>query len=95
MPQISVIVPVYQAEAYLDSCIQSILSQTFTDWELILVDDGSPDCCPALCDAYAAGDSRVRVIHKPNGPTRDRLLLGTMAWPKLRESGSVLWTRMI
>ena len=66
-PEISVIVPVYKVEQYLNDCIDSILAQTFTDFELILVDDGSPDNCPALCDAAAAKDSRIRVIHKPNG----------------------------
>ena len=66
-PEISIIVPVYQVEKYLNECIDSILAQTFTDFELILVDDGSPDNCPALCDAAAARDDRVRVIHKPNG----------------------------
>lgn len=63
-PEISIIVPVYQVEKYLNECIDSILAQTFTDFELILVDDGSPDNCPALCDAAAKRDSRVRVIHK-------------------------------
>ena len=66
-PEISIIVPVYQVEKYLNECIDSILAQTFTDFELILVDDGSPDNCPALCDAAAEKDSRVRVIHKING----------------------------
>ena len=66
MPEISVIVPVYKAEAYLHACIDSILSQTFSDFELILVDDGSPDNCGAICDDYAARDSRVRVIHQKN-----------------------------
>lgn len=66
-PIISVIVPVYQAEAFLDQCLQSMLAQTERDFELLLIDDGSPDNSPALCDAYAARDSRVRVIHKPNG----------------------------
>ena len=66
-PEISIIVPVYQVEKYLSECIDSILAQTFTDFELILVDDGSPDNCPALCDAAAKRDSRVRVIHKQNG----------------------------
>ena len=66
MPEISVIVPVYRAEAYLHACIDSILSQTFSDFELILVDDGSPDGCGAICDDYAARDSRVRVIHQEN-----------------------------
>ena len=66
-PEISIIVPVYKTEKYLNECIDSILAQTFTDFEVILVDDGSPDNCPALCDAAAAKDSRIRVIHKPNG----------------------------
>ena len=65
-PEISVIVPVYKVEKYLNECIDSILAQTFTDFELILVDDGSPDGCPALCDAAAAKDSRIRVIHQQN-----------------------------
>lgn len=67
MPEISVIVPVYKVETYLRRCIDSILAQTFTDFELILVDDGSPDGCPAICDKYAEKDARVRVIHKENG----------------------------
>ena len=66
MPEIRVIVPVYRAEAYLHACIDSILSQTFSGFELILVDDGSPDNCGAICDDYAARDSRVRVIHQEN-----------------------------
>ena len=66
-PEISVIVPVYKVEKYLNECIDSILAQTFTDFELILVDDGSPDNCPAMCDAAAEKDDRIRVIHKPNG----------------------------
>lgn len=60
----SVIVPVYGVEKYLDECVRSILSQTYTDFELILVDDKSPDSCPEMCDAYAKEDGRVRVIHK-------------------------------
>ena len=66
-PKISVIVPVYKAEKYLRRCIDSILAQTFTDFELILVNDGSPDNCGAICDEYAAKDSRIRVFHKENG----------------------------
>lgn len=66
-PALSIIVPVYRVEQYLTECIDSILAQTFTDWELILVDDGSPDGSGAICDRYAARDSRIRVIHKPNG----------------------------
>ena len=67
MPTISVIVPVYKVEPYLHRCVDSILAQTFTDFELILVDDGSPDNCPAICDEYAKKDSRVHVIHQKNG----------------------------
>lgn len=67
MPQISVIVPVYKVEKYIDRCVQSILGQTYADFELILVDDGSPDNSPAMCDAWAGQDSRIRVIHKENG----------------------------
>ena len=66
-PELSIIVPIYKVEKYLDECIQSILGQTFTDLELILVDDGSPDACPQMCDAAAEQDSRVRVIHQKNG----------------------------
>lgn len=66
-PLLSIIVPVYKVENYLPKCIDSILAQTFTDFELILVDDGSPDNCPALCDATAEKDARVRVIHQKNG----------------------------
>lgn len=67
MPQISVIVPVYKVEKYLKRCIDSILSQSFSDFELILVDDGSPDKCSTICDNYMEIDKRVRVIHKDNG----------------------------
>lgn len=64
---ISVIVPVYNVEPYLRECIESILGQTYRDFELILVDDGSPDNCGAICDEYAARDPRIRVIHQENG----------------------------
>lgn len=67
MPTISVIVPVYKVEPYLRRCVDSILGQTYTDFELILVDDGSPDSCGAICDEYAEKDARVRVIHQENG----------------------------
>jgi len=66
-PAISIIVPVYKAEDYLKDCIDSILGQTFTDFELILVDDGSPDRSGEICDTYAELDQRIRVIHKNNG----------------------------
>lgn len=66
MPEISVIVPVYRAEKYLHACVGSILSQTFSDFELFLVNDGSPDGCGAICDDYARKDSRIQVIHQEN-----------------------------
>lgn len=67
MAMISVIVPVYKVERYICRCVDSILDQTFSDFELILVDDGSPDHCGEICDAYAAKDSRIHVIHQENG----------------------------
>lgn len=67
MAEISVIVPVYKVEKYLSRCVESILAQTFQDYELILVDDGSPDRCGQMCDSYADKDSRIRVIHRENG----------------------------
>lgn len=68
---ISIIVPIYKVEPYLRDCIDSILAQTYDNIEVILVDDGSPDGCPRICDEYAARDARVRVIHKPNGGLSD------------------------
>ena len=64
---ISIIVPIYNIKKFLPCCIDSILAQTFTEWELILVDDGSKDTCGSICDEYATKDGRIRVIHKPNG----------------------------
>lgn len=64
---ISIIVPVYKVEEFLDNCIKSIIDQTFKNIEIILVDDGSPDQCPQLCDEWAVKDPRIRVIHKKNG----------------------------
>lgn len=69
--KISIIVPVYKVEAFLDRCVQSIANQTYRNLEIILVDDGSPDDCPAICDAWAAKDNRVKVIHKTNGGLSD------------------------
>jgi glycosyltransferase involved in cell wall biosynthesis len=66
MPVVSIIVPVYKVEKYLHRCLDSILAQTFIDFECVLVDDGSPDNCPAICDEYAKKDSRIIVIHKEN-----------------------------
>ena len=67
MAEISVIIPVYKVEKYLHRCVDSILNQSFRDFDLILVDDGSPDNCGVICDEYAAKDSRVHVIHQANG----------------------------
>lgn len=67
LPFVSIIVPVYRTKEYLDQCVQSLRSQSYSNLEIILVDDGSPDECPALCDAYAVQDERIRVIHKENG----------------------------
>ena len=69
--KISVIVPVYKVEPYLDKCIASIVNQTYRNLEIILVDDGSPDNCPAMCDAWSEKDSRIRAIHKANGGLSD------------------------
>lgn len=71
MSKISVIVPVYKVEKYLNRCVDSILNQTFKDFELILVDDGSPDNCPVICDEYASKYDFVHVIHKENGGLSD------------------------
>lgn len=73
---ITVIVPVYKVEAYLDRCVQSIVDQSYQKLEVILVDDGSPDKCPALCDAWAERDPRIRVIHKENGGLSDARNVG-------------------
>lgn len=66
-PLVSIIVPVYKVEKYLRTCIDSVISQTYYHWELILVDDGSPDKCPQICDDYAQRDCRVIVLHSKNG----------------------------
>ena len=70
-PLVSVIVPIYKVENYLRECVNSIISQSYKNLEIILVDDGSPDKCPEICDEYALKDSRIRVIHKPNGGLSD------------------------
>ncbi len=67
MNKISIIVPVYNVEKYLDRCVESIVSQTYENLEIILVDDGSPDNCPQMCDDWAKKDERIRVVHKTNG----------------------------
>ncbi|MDF2545101.1 MAG: glycosyl transferase [Herbinix sp.] len=69
--KVSVIIPIYKVELYIRRCIESIIAQTYHNLEIILVDDGSPDNCPFICDEYARIDQRIRVIHKPNGGLSD------------------------
>lgn len=71
MPVISIVVPVYKVEKYLDRCVTSLVRQTYQKLEIILVDDGSPDTCPRMCDEWAKRDSRIRVLHKSNGGLGD------------------------
>ena len=66
-PLVSIIIPVYNVEKYLEKCIASVVNQTYTNLEIILIDDGSPDNCPAICDQWQAKDSRIKVIHQQNG----------------------------
>ncbi|MBY9080233.1 glycosyltransferase [Paenibacillus sp. HN-1] len=70
-PEISIIVPFYNVENYIRKCVESILAQSFKDFELILIDDGSPDNCSAICEEYAARDERIKLMHKPNGGLSD------------------------
>ena len=70
-PEISIVVPIYKVEGYLGKCVQSVINQTYSNIEIILVDDGSPDSCPVKCDIYAKQDPRIRVIHKANGGLSD------------------------
>lgn len=74
--KLSIIIPVYNVEKYLHQCIDSVISQTFTDWELLLVDDGTPDNSGAICDQYANIDSRIKVFHKANGGVSSARNLG-------------------
>ena len=76
MPKVSVIVPVYKVEPYLKKCVESLIKQSLEDIEIILVDDGSPDTCPQICDEFARQDKRIVVIHKPNGGLSDARNVG-------------------
>ena len=75
-PKVSVIIPIYKVEKFLEECVESVLEQTYTSCEIILVDDGSPDLCPQMCDKYAARNSNVKVIHKENGGLSSARLAG-------------------
>lgn len=77
--KISVVVPIYKVQDYLERCIKSIINQTYDNLEIILVDDGSPDECPKICDEYALKDERIKVIHKENGGLSDARNFGTAA----------------
>ncbi len=79
LPLFSVIIPVYKVEQYLHQCVDSVLVQDFEDFEIILVDDGSPDNCPQICDEYASKDQRIKVIHKENGGLSDARNFGIEA----------------
>lgn len=92
MPAISVIIPVYKVERYLDACVASVAAQTFSDLEILLVDDGSPDSCPALCDAWARKDPRVRVLHRETAAFRRPAIPASR---RPRGASSPLWTPMI
>lgn len=76
IPKVSIVIPVYKAEQYLEACVKSILTQTFSDFELLLVDDGSPDKSGELCDRLASQDLRIKVFHKPNGGATSARKLG-------------------
>ena len=79
MCRISFVVPVYKVEEFLDECVTSIIGQNFGDFEVVLVDDGSPDNCPEICDKWAQKDARIRVIHKQNGGLSDARNVGLTA----------------
>ena len=77
-PAISVIIPIYQIEPYLDECLKSITEQSISDLEIILSDDGSPDGCPAICDRWAKADPRIKVIHQPHRGVSAARIPGTV-----------------
>ena len=78
-PLVSIIVPVYKVENYIQKCLDSLKAQTYEQIEVLLVDDGSPDNCPAMCDAWAERDSRIKVVHKENGGLSDARNVGMAA----------------
>jgi glycosyltransferase involved in cell wall biosynthesis len=76
MHKISVIIPIYNVEKYLSVCLESVINQTYQNLEIILVDDGSTDACPKICDDYATKDNRIKLIHKKNGGLSDARNIG-------------------
>ena len=96
-PLVSVIVPVYSVERSLGRCMHSLVGQTYRHLEIILVDDGSPDDCPRLCDAWAGQDDRIRVIHKPNGGLSDARNAGldAMAISSRSWTATITWNRIM
>ncbi|GHU73234.1 glycosyl transferase family 2 [Spirochaetia bacterium] len=99
MAVISIIIPIYNIEKYLRRCLDSVLAQTFTDYECILVDDGSPDNCPAICDEYIEKDSRFKVIHKENGGLSDARNVGiytaTGDWLVFLDGDDLLYDKLV
>lgn len=107
-PLVSVIVPVYKVETYLQTCVDSILEQPYKNIEVILVDDGSPDRCPMICEEYAQKDPRIRVIHQENrglpaarntglraasGAVQIRMICGNrICWNRSWRSRAMRWT---
>lgn len=90
---VSVVIPVYGVEQYLDRCIQSVVEQDYEQLDIVVVDDGSPDGCPELCDEWAARDSRIRVVHKENGGLASARNAGLDII--MSETWSLSWTVMI
>ena len=76
MPAISIIIPVYNVERFLERCLDSVLAQTWRDWEVVCVNDGSPDSSQAILERYASGDSRIKIVNKPNGGLSDARNVG-------------------
>ena len=98
-PLVSVIIPIYKVEPYLRQCVDSVICQSYKNLEIILVDDGSPDNCPKICDEYAQQDSRVKVIHKPNGGLSDArnagIEIATGEYLSFVDSDDLIHIRMI
>ena len=91
-PLITIIVPIYRVEQYLDRCVKSLVNQTYTKIEILLVDDGSPDSCPMLCEEWGKRDTRIKVLHKENGGLSDARNFGIV---HANENMFLLWIQMI